>query len=153
MPQTFCAGVAWLISWSMMGPNSSGCQRAPLSMVASVRQPSHMEILPPCDSNNLPVMCDDSGLPNHTTKGATLSGAQASKLPSAGALTTSGMALSVMAVRAAGAKPLTVNNCNVASIYIGVVNAREVEGATVTRFKRVDRYSVGLNATNFDSRV
>ncbi|MNL49060.1 hypothetical protein D3C87_1719650 [compost metagenome] len=63
---------------------------------------------PPWLSKIWPLTWADSALPNHTTNGATLSGAQASKLPSSGFLTTSGMALSVIEVRAAGANALAV---------------------------------------------
>ncbi|MNN94236.1 hypothetical protein D3C81_2128250 [compost metagenome] len=63
---------------------------------------------PPWLSNTWPVTWRDCSLPSQTTSGATFSAAHRSKLPSSGFFTTSAMALSVIEVRAAGARALAV---------------------------------------------
>ena len=77
------------------------------SMMAPVRQPSATESSPPLASKQQPVTCADKGLPSHTTMEATFRGSHTSK-PVSGFFTRSGMAPSVMEVRAAGARQLTV---------------------------------------------
>ena len=70
-------------------------------------QPSAMDNSPPLASKHRPVTCADCTLPSQTTMDATFIGSQTSK-PLSGFFTKSGIALSVIDVRAAGARQLTV---------------------------------------------
>ena len=66
-----------------------------------------MLMAPPETSKTRPVTSRDSGLPSHTTSGATFSGAMRSK-PCSGAFIMSAKTASVMRVRAEGATALAV---------------------------------------------
>ncbi|MNY67967.1 hypothetical protein D3C86_2056540 [compost metagenome] len=64
-------------------------------------------IRPPCSSKTWPVTSADWALASQTTVGATLAGSLASK-PSSGACMAAAKAVSVIRVRAAGARALAV---------------------------------------------
>ena len=65
-------------------------------------------MMPPSTSNTRPVTSLDCADPSHTTRGATFSGAMASKAPASGAAMVSANTASVIRVRAAGAMALAV---------------------------------------------
>jgi len=93
----------------MISPSSAGSQRSPLSTVGPRLQPRATPMRPPETRNTWPVTARDSGLPSHTTSGATFSGALRSKAPgSMAARRRPPPRFSVMRVRAPGAMALTV---------------------------------------------
>src|SRR5207302_2055946 len=87
--------------------SSPGSQRSPLSTAGPRCQPSATAMVPPETRNTRPVTSPDSGLPSHTTRGETFSGAERSNSP---ALTPGRPPprFSVIRVRAPGAMALTV---------------------------------------------
>src|SRR4051794_4084214 len=106
-PETGVGGGALSSRSRTTAPSSLGDHRAPLSTRGPCCHPSATLTTPPSTSNTRPVTSRDSVEPSQTTSGETLSGAIASN-PLSGAFIMSGIATSVIRVRAAGAMALTV---------------------------------------------